>query len=333
MNIVKQMANVSLSSNPRQREDLTGGSAYFKTLMYPELFSAKLPRRPVGSLLIRRKVSFNLVTGALGALGVAWNPWSLCDTTNNNTTLFSVNNATYDGITTMGTPASATALAFPTQITANTALEYRVISASLQVVPQIAALSQAGSIHGGVIRLTGVTPQAIGATTANYNTVLLAPNIQNDKTYNVASATAMQGLRVVWYPIDENAFELLRINTNYNSVDANNSPNQLVAIVTGASAAAPFRIDCYINYEVTPAPNSSYQGLETLIDDPTDPLLVLNDVVCHHYKNLVTAIPAGTVNQALASLIQGEGTYNSSRSSNELQNLLATFMGGKRFPC
>lgn len=304
--VLDEIKNLSIYPGPNKRKSSSGKSAYFKTLMMPELYFCKLPRRPVASILIKRKITYNFAAGTLGALGIAWNPASLSDVTDGKSTLFMVNNATYDGVSTIGTPASSTCQAFASQITANTVCEYRVISASMHVIPQTSVLNQSGSIHGGVIRMSGLVPNAPAFTTAVYNSVLLTPNLMNDKTYTVSSVSAQQGLRLLWYPQDEAQFELLKINTNHVSTDANAQANQLIAVVTGAAAAAPFRVDCYINYEVTPAVGSSYQGLETLVDDTTDPFLVINDIIVNHYCDLVTQIPAASTLSALGNeIVQG----------------------------
>lgn len=151
--------------------------------------------------------------------------------------------------------------------------------------------------------MLGTIPVAPAATTTTYDLTPFPTSFNNDVTYNFASVSAMQGLRHIWYPLDDCSNEFLRINTNFMNTDSNTNVNTLLGIVSGAAAGAPFRIDCFVNYEVIAAPGSTLQGMETLIEDKTDPYLVIQDLICNHRDFIVQAVPA---QMPLRSLLQGQ---------------------------
>jgi hypothetical protein len=238
-------------------------TGYLAGLLIPETATQlKIPGMADTTISLHRKITLNTTTSALGAVGIFWQPSYLSDNSNNQNTFFINNNATYDGTSTNGaTNPGSVRVNF--NITAGAVATYRVVSASMHIIPQASVLNQAGTIHATLTKTKTETPVTTGSgmNAANDVTCTLIPNYQNTPYYGAASISNMEGARIIWVPNDSCYTDFADINSTLVNADDQNS---LIATVVGAGAAAPIRIDLYVNFEVTPAVGSILQGMETI---------------------------------------------------------------------
>lgn len=258
---------------------------YKRSLLYPEcVHNARVPGMADATVVIKRKLTYNLTTNTLGAAGIVWQPFGLSDNSANLSTFYINNNSTYDGINTVGS-TNALAIATNQAITAGAVSSYRLVSAAMHVIPQASVLNQAGTIHGGVIKAEGAYPRTVG-TAFNDSTVTLLPNFQNAVYYAEASVSGQEGLRLIWIPNDPCLLEFDDVNTNESSAKAE-STNTLVVDILGTASAAPFRIDLFWNFEVTPAVGSILHGMENFCEEDQLPTQVWRDILTKHSNEIV----------------------------------------------
>jgi hypothetical protein len=266
------------------------GLNYLDALLYPECaHGAKIPGLCDATIPIRRKVTYNLTTNALGAAGIVWQPFMLSDTTAALTTFFTNVNSTYDGVTTIGS-ASPTAVYISQAITPSAVQAYRLVSASISIIPQASILNQAGSIHGSVIRDVVNTPKAAAAVYTGATNCTLLPNFENSVFYKEASISALEGMRIVVLPMDPCFLEFYGINENLASYEgaAAQECNTVVVDIVGTAASTAVRIDLCWNFEIVPAPNSILLGMESMCEDDTIPNTVWRKVLTSHFDEIVT---------------------------------------------
>jgi len=242
---------------------MNSDSSYLDAILSPEnCMNAKVSGLTDATVSIKRKVTLNLTSNALGALGIIWAPYSLAETSSALSTLGVNAGIAYDGISILSTGFVATAM--PQNISNTSVQGYRLVSASMHVVPQASVLNQAGSIHACLTKLTSIAP------TSNTSPIIFdvgsgfVPFIENTPYYNCASISNMEGIRVIWVPNDPCTLEFAKINTNLaNQGASDESVNACIAIVQGAPSAN-FRVDLYQNFEVIPQFGSILQGMETI---------------------------------------------------------------------
>jgi hypothetical protein len=250
---------------------------YMDTLLYPECNHAtRVPGKSAATVAWHRKFTFQIATtpAGTGAVGVFWQPCGLSDATNNRSTVY-LTNATYDGVTTIGALEAASIATLT--ITDGVASAYRLVSASMHIVPQAAVNAQQGTIHAALIPMKPQLLAGVGtASTAGTTAQTLVGALQNTPYYKEASISALEGARIVWMPEDECPLEFCAVNANLNIEGSTNSNNTLVANIVGCpsgvgTTATTFRVDLYVNFELLPAAASVLQGSESYTNDPRRP--------------------------------------------------------------
>jgi len=214
----------------------------------------------------------------------------------------------YDGIGTLG--ATGALAVVPTQaVTALSVGGYRLVSSAIHVIPQASVLNQAGSIHAAMPAIqcnpmvaAGVAVAAIADAYTNVN------RLENSAHYNKASVSAMEGIRQIWMPVDGCALDFLQVNSTQNNDSAYEYVNAFVIVIVGAGASAPFRIDLYQNFEITPVSGSILQNMESLGTEPSIPSVVWQDIALRHEQEYCQSSKA--VNEvAIANLNNSAGAY------------------------
>ena len=164
---------------------------------------------------------------------------------------------------------------------------YRLVSAAMHVIPQSSVLNQAGSIHAALTKTTNIVPQIAGGAYTPNPAVTLLPNFQNTPYYREASVSAMEGARVIWMPNDECLLEFAQINTNLATNGNNDQTNAIVIGILGTAANAPFRVDLYWNFEVTPVTGSVLLGMEEIAQENVIASQIWRQIYIDHADDIV----------------------------------------------
>jgi hypothetical protein len=286
--IDKQLSKIVLgASNTYQH---LAKSEYAKSLVFPECtHGARVPGKGDATIPIRRKFTYNLITNALGCAGIVWFPPCLSDNTSNLSNFYVNTGATYDGQAVIGATGPV-AISTPQNITVGSVGQYRLVSASMHIIPQSSVLNQAGTIHGTMLKTPLQGPTGVGSVYAANQGITLLPNFQNSLYYNAASVSSMEGLRQIWLPNDECFLEFA--NVNFNIAILENSDiqcNALVADIVGTAANAPFRVDLYWNFEITAPSTSILLGMESICDEDTVAASVWRSILIKHADDITIA--------------------------------------------
>jgi hypothetical protein len=266
----------------------TLGTPYLDSLLVPEYaFDSKYPGTADATIALHRKQTVNVTANAGGAVGVLWQPFFLANTSAGTNTFFVNNTLAYNGFNNLGTGTVSQSLDL--QINSGTVGAYRLVSASMHIIPQSSVLNQAGSIHGAMYKANQSQPIASGSAFTSDVNALLYPNFQNTPYYNCASVSAMQGIRIIWVPNDQCFTEFTTLGAVPTSGDQQNS---LVGVVVNAAASATFRVDLYANYEVVPITGSILSGMESICPYNRLGSLYWRDILLKHKHDIVRASSA-----------------------------------------
>jgi hypothetical protein len=281
LNKLKIVPKAQFNNRYRQK---TIDTTYLMSLLKPETaINSKIPGSTTETVSLHRTFSQIVSTNASGAFGVYWSPNFLHTNSTGSSTMYINTSLGYDGSSSFGVNAIATAL--PMNIPTGTVNTYRLVSASLHIVPQEAALSVRGTIHGALLDNGGVLVGATGTTlTANNGTEgnLLVGAISNTHRYAKACVTESQSLRVIWTPTSQAHLNFLDIDTNNQTVDSAASEKVMIGIVTGGGVASAYRVDFYMNFEVTPLAGSVLQGMESICYHRENPADVWQQIYLNH---------------------------------------------------
>ncbi len=268
------MRTISKVLNRTNQSKRTHESAtsYTKALISPETcVDAKVPRQlSQATVSLFRHITVPTTANALGNASIVWSPFYLQADGTTNTTLLINNVPTYDGISTFGTGHQGVQTAF--QLPANNVDDYRLVSASLHVVPQIPLMNSNGKIGGAVV--SNVFTQITSGTSTNaYSNLATIANLESYKPYAEADVCIPESLRLVWFPHDVNDLAMYTLG----QVDdgSQTRENLLVAYIVGAPAGAKFNLELFLNFEVTPIPGSVINGMGRYCEELTDPMDVL----------------------------------------------------------
>jgi hypothetical protein len=254
-----------------------------------EAIGSRISGLPDMTVTIHRKFSFNLLTNALGVANVIWQPASLVDTATLSSTLWSVaaSNATYDGVSVAGSTAPVN-IVHNQQITPLAVLGYRLVSASMHVVPQSSVLNQAGTIHAALIKAPVAPLGTYGGTCpANVATLEFYPNFQDNVYYGAASISNQEAARILWVPHDSCYTEFTNINNSYAVADSVEQINTIAVVVVGAGASQSLRVDLYQNFEVTVPQSSILQGMEDFSIESERPEMVWRTILLNHKHDII----------------------------------------------
>jgi len=283
------MKQLSLKSPTEYR------SPYLDTLLHPEhIHGARVPKQ--GGLLtvpLHRHITVSTTCSSLGALGVIFDPFFLHDNSDGNTTLWINNLNTYDG--TNGGTTNATAIAINQLVPAGTVQGYRLVSASMHILPQSSLTTGTGRVYGALPAGSGFSASAVGANATISG--LSVANVNSSIMSAEACVQQLEAIRVCWLPYDIDSFEVLGINQTFNTDGSTHPAYLLSAIVQGAASGAPFTIEIYQNFEVTTVPNSILIGMEGSTKNVEDPMVLLTKLdkktakICSSFRAHTDYVP------------------------------------------
>jgi len=248
-------------------------TTYQQSIMRPELMlKAQIPRQfGQVTLPLSRHLTIPVVTNVLGNMFIAYQPYALCDNSNNYTTFYLNNSPTYDGATTLGV-ATALGVAHPYSIPAGNVQSYSLVSASMTVQPQNNWSTITGKLGFCSILLAAgnnIPPGSAAGAFINTLAIQTFAFIENQAHYNEANLQNSQSARIIYTVADIHDFEKFGINSP-EGVTAENETTFLL-YATGCPASAKFNVEIYLNFEVTVQPGSALAGLGkpcTSIEDP-----------------------------------------------------------------
>jgi len=246
--------------------------SYARAVVIPEYAKgAKIPSifpQPTASL--HKHITVPIVTNASGKAAILWNPFFLSDTSYNRTQLL-LDNAVGLDLINSELVSGYTAIKTDFGIPINIINTYRLVSASMTIVPQMSIQTAQGSIGGGVYQI-GSDLSAAGYVAASTGIFVLpqmtvAANIDNLLYFKKANLTALESIRHIYFPLDPS----YEIYVKGNSSHGINDPTDFVFAyyITGAPASANFNLELYVNYEYIPnvyaqsfIPMDTYSGNE-----------------------------------------------------------------------
>jgi hypothetical protein len=270
-----QVTTVKTFQKPRFRKSTIRGygiSPYLYSLAFPEdTIGARVPHQySVDTIYMHRHVTLSLTVNASGKACFFWQPFQLWTGTGNSlSSFFYQNNAAYNGTTTFTGDLIPQIINW-TLPTANIS-SYRLVSASMQVLPQIAPLSAAGKIGAAVTAY----PEYFTSSNITDTSIQTFTNIENFSYYSEADVCALQGLRLVWYPQDNHDYELYNVAANTSITGGTQSETTFVGYFTQLPANATINFELYSNFEVTPFPGSVLTGMAKPNFDTSDPMFPL----------------------------------------------------------
>lgn len=271
-------------------------NAYTDTLLQPQFCKGVGVPGQLGAatIALHRHITVPVTTNAGGFIAVSFQPYSLHDINDVKSTLGLCNGALYDG---------ATNIAFIAQ-NYNMSLGgaqldgFRLVSAEMQVHPQIALLNMNGTLYGAVTHYDNVFPVAPGSTLNYPSNNAIAANIENFEYNATANVSQQQGLRMIYTPADNHDFEFYTSDSNPPA----GTERECTFIVVGAGfpATSKFNLEIYLNFELLPSVGSILQGMERVSRDahaPTQSILKIMaspQLVIHPFREIAHVAYAET---------------------------------------
>jgi len=257
----------------------SGCTTYKTAIISPETaIKSKVPRQmSQPTISAFRHITIPSTVNVLGNASIIVSPFFLADNATALSAVLVNNTPTYDGAVTFGVGHSAQTYSY--QVPAGNVSDYRLVSASLHIVPQIALMNSNGKIGGAVVS-NPFLPIGSGSPTTTYNNLAVIANLESYKPYAEADICIPESLRLVWTPHDMADFAMYPINQEEEGVPSSTSEreNLLVAYIVGAPASAKFNIELFLNYEWTPQTGSVINGMGEFCDELTDPMDILFEI-------------------------------------------------------
>lgn len=298
-NIVKNNNNKKKIKKPQQNYrpprqlGLADTNPYFQALVSPErVFGCKVPRQfGLSTITCHRHITLPFVcstptVGTNGKFFLFFQPYSLFDAANNLTTFGITNEAGYDGATNL---FACNGQAISYTCPAGSVFQYRLVSCSLQIIPQVPALTANGKMGGAVIPFNTIAAVAPAAQLDTGNPIMVFSNIENYDYYAEADLCQFEALRMAYYPADVHDYETYNINSG-DGVAGSNQETTFVAYGTGIPPGTAFNAEIYLNFELTPAPGSILTGMTSMNTDMTDPSIETMNfkrqpaLICHSFR-------------------------------------------------
>lgn len=268
--VMKQYS--TLSGKELMRRAAAYQHSYARSVVLPEFGSgSKIPSifpQPTSSS--HKHLTIPFTVSANGKAVIAWNPFFLAEAAATKTWLGINNSAglnlnTVENVT--GYTMTATNFGFPNNVVGS----YRLVSASISVVPQMSIQTAQGTIAGGIANYDLQNNDGYNNGTAAFlfgGDLTVAANVDNLLYFKRANVTALESLRHIYFPLDPSYENYVPINKSHG----NNSWGTdffFAYYITGAPNGAAFNLDLYANYEWIPTPiaqsympMTSYEGTE-----------------------------------------------------------------------
>lgn len=296
-NTVRRISSIRISKPVSKL--ITNEASYIQSLLAPECsHQSKIPGQATATISLKRHITSTMQANNLGCLGIMWQPNHLFDNASsvnytgllvsgNNLDPLAVRNNTFDGVSTQGA-FGPVGDKLTVSVTPGVINQSRLVSASMHVVPQASMLNQQGTIHGALLTSAVISNTAPGTAYPAYSDRSLISAFQNSPYYKEATISAQEGIRIIYLPDDGCLLDFYGMNSWILSANETNQLPTLFATVAGAAANANFRVDFFLNYEVTATPGSVIQGMESICSENTVATTVWRDVVSTHSSSIVT---------------------------------------------
>jgi hypothetical protein len=243
--------------------------SYARALLFPELCrNAKIPSIfPQETTSIHKHWTIPLTCTSGGQMALTFNPFSFSDTSAALTTLYQDASATLS-LTAADTVGGSTGIAMSTGTPINTFANYRLVSCSVILTPQVSLQNAQGTIGSGIYFGQVFAAGATGSVTHYAGDQLtVSSNIDNLVYYNEANITALQSVRMIYFPADPSYEMYIQVNNSHGQIYGTDFV--FAFYVNGASASAKFNLEIFSNYEMQPfvtteqyMPTSAYRGNE-----------------------------------------------------------------------
>jgi hypothetical protein len=245
---------------------------YGRALLLPESArNAKIPSLfPQETASIHKHWTIPVTCTAGGLMAGMYDPTLLSDTTSLYSQLYIDTSSTLT-LTSADTVGGAINIAMSSGLPINVYSQFRLVSCSITLVPQMSITNAQGTIGGGIyLSATGITPNAVG-TTIHYagDNLSVSSNIDNLPYSTYANVTALESLRMIYFPADPLFEGYCTVNASKSSTYQGSS-FIFAWYITGAPTSAKFNVEIYANYEAFPyigtdsyIPVSSYKGNES----------------------------------------------------------------------
>jgi len=265
-------------SNKLYRKSQMWQSSYTRAIVIPEAArNSKIPSIfPQPTYSIHKHITIPISTSVNGKAVIAWNPYYLHDTSASYSTFY-VNNSSNLNLTSIEAITGYKAVGINYGIPANIVSSYRLVSASIQIVPQMSVTNAQGTIAGGICTYIGQDTRGNLDNTTSYlfaGDLTVASNVDNLLYFHKASVTELQSLRHIYFPLDPSYETYVPINYTHGvlgetSTTSSGSDFYFAYYITGTQASASFNVELYINFECLPTalaqsyiPISTYSGTE-----------------------------------------------------------------------
>jgi hypothetical protein len=275
----KKSTNTQMSFTPEQllKHYETSRYSYAKALTLPEkVYDAKIPSLvPLPTNSYHKQVTIPFVCSAAGVnpntgtnsgkAVIIINPFYCAASSStsfvlinnsSNLTLNSVENVTGFG-------------AYPCNWSIGTSSfqSYRLVSAAVEIDPQMSLQSAQGTMAGGITWLSGqaVTGYAAPTSAGNffYGNLTISSNIDNVLYYEKANLTQQQSIRHIYMPLDPSYEIFTNMAFTHGSVIDEGSDFFWVYYITGAPAGASFNLVITFNLEFLPNPDTIFETMAT----------------------------------------------------------------------
>jgi hypothetical protein len=300
---------------------------YINSLLYPEVsMGCKLPTLfPIPSSAFQMHfVATGIPTNSYGNLGWTWNPYFLQDAaaTTAYSTFFVNTSGTYQG----GAPDNnfnAQLISY-NQIPSGVYGSFRVVSASI-VVSYIGRMDiVSGTIGMGIgLNNSGVAPP-LGSGAPDPQSAIFGVTAQVDNLYFKERTPAANGIRGIYFPIDDKYTYFLPLNTltgpGATLTNCYNTGFYFAGYANGLPASTvSLRFDMYVNYEamVIPGFNNfipTTPGNSSSIDVMQTAANVINE-------NKLKVLHAGSDTADMATNIASVGVLRSLAESDQFPGI------------
>jgi hypothetical protein len=142
------------------------------------------------------------------------------------------------------------------------------VSASINIIPQMALNAASGTIAGGIMTQSGAAgPFSVGTDAFPFAGITtVSANVDNAIYYRKANITALEGIRCIYFPLDPSYESFIPINRP-RSDDANVTGGgddfYFVYYITGAPTLSNFNLELCVNIEFEPRIDSFTSDIAT----------------------------------------------------------------------
>jgi hypothetical protein len=184
---------------------------------------------------------------------IAWNPYYLNEAGNTQSCL-AINNSSTLTLTAIENTNGYAVIATPFNMGVGVYGNYRLVSASIQVIPQTSLQTASGKIAGGIVMSPNFPPQTVAASGFFFasGAYTVSSNLDNALYYEDANITMQESIRHIYFPFDNTFEQYTGINSSHDATEGGENDFCFVYYITGTAASASFNLELYCNFEAIP---------------------------------------------------------------------------------